>query len=196
MPVMTKNEVQGSDVRKGDVLWFNGVSHNVVGVERKPVWVYVSYEGGRKPLRLRATDPFLVERSEATPEEQEFEKLQYWLALIKRQSGLAVTALTDAKFRLLADIDFRPDYHDSTYESYIEAQTVAGLWTQVYQVAGREGFEGSVADAVRVVADVVTRDLLDVRHASRSSSVMANAVEAVVLDAKRQWLKSSAVSGW
>lgn len=195
MPIMVEHIVRASDVRRDDVLTYRSVTYTVLNVDRKPVWVYVTYVGGTKPLRIRATEDVAIERGESTPEELENEKTEYFVALFKRNAAKSITRLAEARTKLIANLDWRPDYHAADYQSFVAAQTIASLYTRVYQNLESDSDIVTLSDAVRAVESDIRTDLIDARHSSGSTSFISNVVDAIVLDAKRTWLRSG-ITGW
>lgn len=187
MPTMTAIEIPAADVTLRDILTHNAVSHTVTNVDRKPVWIYISFEGGTKPLRINRDDVVTVERMVETEEEKAIKIREYTNASIKRSIDRAEIDFAEAVAKIAND----PSHWN--IEKLISARRAQELFALVVRVAEHE--EIDYAAAREYVVDRESKDLLNFTASSQSTSVVSNAVDAVRFDVTAKFCRNGLL-GW
>jgi hypothetical protein len=201
MPHAVRRTVVAKDLQDGDLIGTvdGSDNHLLCGsmidgrVSDKTKLAHFQVRGWPKVMTLPRTTPVLVSRMEPTDEERAVERRSYMLSSIVSMIATAEPEMDSAREKLLADLKYRPDYHYNAYEDFIEAQVRFTLWEDVRKtalgIAERDSAEPDYIAATRIVRDEVLETLVEARHASRSTSVMSNAAEDVILEAKSRWLR-------
>jgi len=189
MPVKVSHTLPAREVRKGDTFLsrdeYGAIATAVADRPTvKTVWAYIPLDGVDKPLRVKADEEVTVERMEPTAEELEADKQAYLLRSVQRGIDEAPVKLAAALDKLLQD----PSSHWAI-EAYVSAKETADLWAAVARLAERDDHDLVTARAA-VVEEETSRFMQRFdRRSSRSTSVMANAVEDVQLDARAAFVR-------
>lgn len=186
MPTLTAIEIPATQVTVKDTLIFNGVSHTVADIDRKPVWIYISYIGGTKPLRIKSDDVVTVERMIKSDEEKAIEKRAAFNRMIANATAQADADFADATAKIVED----PSHWTMT--KIVEARKNQELYALVARVAAHE--EVDLVAAMETVRARLIEELLDANFAGCSSSVISNAIDAVRLSTTQKFVKFHA--GW
>jgi hypothetical protein len=201
MPHAVRRTVEARHMRDGDLIGMvdGSDTHAVCGgivegrVLDKTKLTHFQVRGYCRVITLPRTTPVLVSRMEPTDEENAATRRAYQMLSIDKMMEEALPELEVAREKLIANLKYRPDYHYSAYEDYIEAQVRFLLWQDVKEtalgIAKRDDTDPDYVSATRIVRDEVLEALIEARHTSRSTSVMSNAAEDVILEAKSRWLR-------
>jgi hypothetical protein len=213
MPQLVTREVKVVEFKKGDILTTASGKVTVVKVDRKVKWAMVEVEESDRLMRLEQDEVWTVLRPEPTEAEKAAEEAAFAAMRLARQIESIENAIEDApwdvlkaKEKLIANLDYRPDYHDSAYASYIAAQIEEALWAKVAQVfKNRERINErlvadgdthmvieTLVDARNRVKDELERELIDkVSYGvSRSSNQLSNVVADITAATEAKWLRN------
>lgn len=184
MPTLVTITVPARHVKAGDLLHRpDGHMVSVTATYPTVKSVSVSYRGGDKPIKFDRADTATVDRMVETSGE---------VAAIVRAARLrgieCAIAEGPAEVKTqLAKHAAAPTNH-RTFECYLRAATVADLWATVAAIAERDG-QDLLTAVDTVIARETERILEQARsRTSRSTSVVANAIEDVGNDARATWI--------
>jgi hypothetical protein len=152
-------------------------------------WTKVTFtdeELGTWSLKYSVDEEVVVIRPHQTLAEKEALTLKYSIQAIRHMIDEAGPALVKARKELTDSIPADPTWSYRYYENYVEARTVATIWDNVVAIAEYESM--NLRDATLKMKAEIINDLVEARHTSRSTSLMSNAVDSVVLQAKSDWV--------
>lgn len=190
MPYMAESRITARQLLSGDVLVRDERQITVLEVEVKTKWVYVTHElqVGQTMERLPVDASVVVLRPQQTLLEKQALELTYSIHSIRDMMEGSTGSVEKRRSELMAAIVMRPSSHYHDYESYVEAQTIKEIWDNVVAVAEYESM--NLRDATLKVKAEITNDLVNARHSSRSTSLMSNTVDSIVLQAKANWVQT------
>jgi hypothetical protein len=169
MPTLTAVEIPASQVTVKDTMIHLGTTYTVADVDRKPVWVYISYIDGTKPLRIKGDEVVTVERMVRSDEEIAIEKREMYNEFIARHSVDA-----DADFaKALERVGQGPSW--DAMEALVKARRMQELYATVSRCASHLEVD-LVAAMEKIRAEEADR-LLDVSFAHTSTSLMGTAID-------------------
>jgi hypothetical protein len=146
----------------------------------------IDEELGTWSLKYGVDDDVVVMRPQQTLAEKEALTLKYSIQAIRHMIDEAGPALEKARKELTDSIPADPTWSYRYYENYVEARTVATIWDNVVAIAEYESM--NLRDATLKMKAEIINDLVEARHTSRSTSLMSNAVDSIVLQAKSDWV--------
>lgn len=143
-------------------------------------------ELGTWSLKYGVDEEVVVIRPQQTLAEKEALTLKYSIQAIRHMIDEAGPALEKARKELTDSIEADPTWSYRYYENYVEARTITKIWDNVVAIAEYESM--NLRDATLKMKAEVINDLVKARHTSRSTSLMSNAVDSIVLQAKSDWV--------
>lgn len=193
MPYKTKVRIKSCQLQINDELKlgdqpFDGTAE-VQEVSVGTKWTRVTFtdeELGTWSLKYGVDDEVTVLREKMTRAELESTWHSQAAHLARVAIDEADKLVQEAKQKLLDDLDYRPDYHRWAYANYIEAQTKRTIWRSVAKLAKVDDM--GLVEAMRIVRDELTDEIVRYRHESYSTSGLTNSVEDIERDAKAQWV--------
>jgi hypothetical protein len=139
MPELRTLPVSVTSIAKGDYVNTSTVEGNVLNVDRKQKFVYVTLDTlqsrGQKPLRLAIETSITVQRLVPTQAEKDAQMRDYRLQAIdrKEQGAAAALATAQAKFADTLAKGYQVSY--SNLDDLLEAQANSEVWARVTHVA-------------------------------------------------------------
>lgn len=203
MPHTVKYEIKAGDVRKDDVLEFDGWTTRITAVDRKVAFTYITlveqvngeWRERERPLRVRNEQMVVVHRTEATPEERAAARHEYGVEQLRKQlaSLLANDPVTAAQRVIAKAGDYKAEVFTwSTLPDILQAQALYKHALDILTTAHHAiDYNESVADFEHLDEDVllnavaswfyrhITRDAWDSPHdpLSRSTSQISNMLD-------------------
>lgn len=191
MPQLVTAPIPATQIKVNDAIDFDNegaVTTTVTAVDVKRAYVYVT-AGDGMVHRLGRDQLVTRHRYEPTAEETAAEERAYANDVIERSIKKAPQALADARDAMVKALDQNVDLHWSSYPKFIAAQTEHALWMRVYGLESHEDVKDFV-EALKITVKDETREMMEYSNfASRSTNVMANAIEDVVRQTKAQWMR-------
>lgn len=191
MPYMAEQKTKARNISIDDIIVRDSRRIKVQDVEVKTKWVYVTHilssAGLMMMERIAVDEDVIVSRPKATQAEMESTWHSQAAHLARVAIDEADKLVQEAKQKLLDDLDYRPDYHRWAYANYIEAQTKRTIWRSVAKLAKVDDM--GLVEAMRIVRDELTDEIVRYRHESYSTSGLANSVEDVEHDTEAQWVE-------
>jgi hypothetical protein len=171
-----------------------------VSQDAKVKWSIVTFEGkaGNYEMRLHRDDVIGVSREVPTEEEKAAERREAVIWSLDMSDQRAHATLQSERIAFASALNAGKNPSSSSVESLYKVEAEVALWDRVAIVhkraaAGESGqFSEPITriEAVKHVSDRVRERLLEqYRPTSRSTSVVANAFEDIVAQAKMDWLK-------
>lgn len=202
MPQLATLDIKAHQLRLGDkILSVSGKAHpvnfltiNSVEVKTKLVHVASPIYGRKFTIPLDAD--VKVEREVPTDEDLVASHRDYQLETIQKFIAEAPSLFADAREGLVQYLDGSSDRLGWPLSSLIKARVNQDLWRRVEQTA--QHYEPEAGSFVRAyvlilatseVLQCVKDDLTDLSYTSRSTSVLHNAIEDCVREAKAQWVR-------
>lgn len=189
MPYMAEQKTKARNIDAGDLVLVSEAGPEfatVTSVVTKTKYVYVKYEDMDMEARYGIDEDVVISRPQVTRAEME----SAWCSQAAHHARVAIDEadrlVQEAKHKLLDDLDYRPDYHRWAYANYVEAQVKRTIWRDVAKTAKVDDM--GLIEAMRIVRDELTSEIVRYRHESRSTSGLANSVEDVERDVKAQWV--------
>lgn len=198
MPYLSHDKVRAAHVRPGDELNIGDNSIleflQVTEVDVKTKWVYITAGDSELTYKFKLDKVVTIVRERPTALEDQRAIRADGIRRIRRYVAEAPSVLEDARKQVKEALEYNSDWHWHHYQDFITAQTMAELWKQVEKIerdskAGPGEVEYDLYDATKRVMAKVTRELIQTNANTHSSSVMSNAVNAVVMSAKARWFR-------
>lgn len=206
MPQSVTRIVTANHLNKGDKILAVGelrghilCGRNVVSAETKTKLTHiVASNGVAQKSAVPWTTSITVSREEPTDEERAARDREISLLHIHEAIKTAGTAVEEARAKLNSDLVYASTYWCNRAADLAETQEKAFIWKQVVRAAEKgiyrdASFEvGDLIAAVRAVAAEIREEAMNRHPNSRSTSVIHNAFEDVVLAARLAWVRSLA----
>jgi hypothetical protein len=198
MPYLANDKVKAEQLRVGDLLFMgdaNVVTHSTIcKIDVKTKYVHVRVTDHDLYFKFNIGEVVTVVREKLTALEERYANRADAIRRIRRLMKSAPKALNKARSDMHDAMAYGPDWHYHKYEDFVDAQTVAALWADVekmYQATKMHGndYEIDLYGCTEAIIKKVTRELLQLRFTSRSTSVMSNTVNDTVMAAKTHWVR-------
>jgi hypothetical protein len=197
MPYLTNDKVKAEQLRVGDTVIVSEAGPELevaTSVDVKLKWVHVRFDHADMEARYARSEVVTVVRERRTALEERYANRADAIRRIRRLMKSAPKALNKARSDMHDAMAYGPDWHYHKYEDFVDAQTVAALWADVekmYQATKMHGGEHELDlyGCTEAIIKRVTRELLQLRFTSRSTSVMSNTVNDTVMAAKTHWVR-------
>jgi hypothetical protein len=198
MPYLANDRVKAEQLRVGDLLFMgdlNVVTHSTIcKIDVKTKYVYVHVTHHDLHFKFNVGEVVTIVREKLTALEERYANRADGIRRIRRLMKSAPKMLNKARSDMHAAMAYGPDWHYHKYEDFVNAQTIDGLWTDVekmYQATKMYGgdHELDLYGCTEAIIKKVTRELLQLRFTSRSTSVMSNTVNDTVMAAKTRWVR-------
>lgn len=193
MPTLVAQTIKARQLRVGDVIEDDGITYltvTQVDIKTRYVHVHVRAADGQyleSTCRYEIDHDIVVRRPTATRVEfidAVHQAAAYWA---RHEIAASPGEVEKTRNQLVEDLAYRPESHSYAYARYVKAQAVAAIWTRVAKLAEQDGV--SLVDALYEMRDTLTDDFVGASFENRSTSHLANAIEAVDREAKSDWLQ-------
>jgi hypothetical protein len=194
MPTNTTLTVTVGDLRKGDYLqrWDMTVDHTNIRRLRASIFGYKSDDVVNQIKKDVDVDADLVIRREVpTAEEKEARKNEFLTASLEQSRNSAKQHLLDQQQKAVDKFNSEGGYGLDHWDigELVSAQEVERCWATVDTIMEREGSD--IITTFRAVCESLRERMLTITLASRSTSVISNAVEDIKHDAQVEFIRSA-----
>lgn len=197
MSQTTTLTIKARYLRIGDrILSVSGMAHPVNfltldSVEIKTKLVHVTSPLYKRKFTIFLDDDVDIEREVPTEEELTAQRRARQLDYIQNFKLNTLSSLVNAKDVLIAELDSSSGNYCWRLETYITIQTQCSLWHDVEDIMTGDDADISNDElsASQMICTRVIAELARSRFSNRSTSVLYNALEDCVREAKARWVR-------